>query len=487
MATAGCILIVDDELPNRELLEGMAETLGYASITADSGPEALARLEDNPDVLLLDLMMPGMDGFEVIRRVRESATANELPIIVVTALNERKDRLKAVEAGANDYITKPVERAELAVRVAAQLKIRRAQQLVEQQRDELRAAAETNAELYERERGHSRKLHLLTRIATETGLLAVDDLMQNAAEMLEKEFPFEKVSLVRCNDASTYAEDHPHSRASGQNERVLPITCNRRPGWLLSVRARDGQPIPDGDAVILELLANQLSRAIENAALYDELNRLFGTYVPAAVAQHVLEDASRSRPGGKRQVVSVLFADLRGFSAYAEDVAPETLFEVLNTYLSIASEAIVYHGGTLDKFMGDAVLALFNAPETQEDHALRAALAALLIREKTALFNTNQARPLRFSVGINTGAAAVGHIGTSSLLNYTAIGDVVNVARRLQETAEPGQILISAATCAMLPDGVRVDPMGNISVKGRSEAVETFRLTRTLTSSSALL
>lgn len=141
-----CILIVDDEQPNRELLEGLVESFGYDSLCAASGAEALELLSPAVDLVLLDVMMPDMDGFEVARRIRQGSVGSRLPIVMATALTEKADRLRAVEAGANDFITKPIDKTELQIRMSSQLKMKRAQDEVECQRAELQRR---NAEMEE--------------------------------------------------------------------------------------------------------------------------------------------------------------------------------------------------------------------------------------------------------------------------------------------------------------------------------------------------
>ncbi|HVF10212.1 MAG TPA: fused response regulator/phosphatase [Abditibacteriaceae bacterium] len=133
------ILIVDDEEFNRELLEGLVESFGHESQTAADGAEALARVTPETDLVLLDAMMPGMDGFEVARRIRADARVGQIPIVMVTALTSKEDRLLAVEAGANDFITKPIDRTELKVRMTSLLKMKEAQDAIKRSEAELRA------------------------------------------------------------------------------------------------------------------------------------------------------------------------------------------------------------------------------------------------------------------------------------------------------------------------------------------------------------
>ena len=146
------ILVVDDEEQNRDLLEAMLESLGYESELADGGSDALAKLNAGTDLVLLDIMMPRMDGFEVVRRIREHTEFGDIPVIMVTVLEGKMDRLKAVEAGANDFIAKPVDKLELRVRVASLLRMKEAQDAIKSHRAELEAEVERRtAELRESE------------------------------------------------------------------------------------------------------------------------------------------------------------------------------------------------------------------------------------------------------------------------------------------------------------------------------------------------
>jgi adenylate cyclase len=155
------------------------------------------------------------------------------------------------------------------------------------------------------------------------------------------------------------------------------------------------------------------------------------------------------------------------------------LIKVLNQYLALAVEAILAQEGTLDKFLGDAVMAIFNAPLLQTDHTLRAVHAALAMQQAITSYNMNAAQHerLSFGIGLHTGQAVVGNIGTVQQMNYTAIGDTVNVARRLQEQARGGQIILSQAAYEILKDWVMVEDLGNLTVKGRTASVHAYALT----------
>jgi class 3 adenylate cyclase len=220
----------------------------------------------------------------------------------------------------------------------------------------------------------------------------------------------------------------------------------------------------------------------ENARLQAQLDRanarireLLERYMPAELMAEFMESPEPPALGGKRQEITILYADIQGFTPLAESVPPDQLVEILNRYLQLAATAIQNHGGTLDKFMGDGVIGLFNAPALQEDHALRAVKAGLDI---IAAFQAaaTPAHRLSVGIGINTGDVIVGNIGTPQLMNYTAIGDAMNLAQRLEELATKDDILIGSRTCELLQNQVRVEALGPRQIRGRSEPIYPYRV-----------
>jgi adenylate cyclase len=173
-----------------------------------------------------------------------------------------------------------------------------------------------------------------------------------------------------------------------------------------------------------------------------------------------------------------MFADVRGFTSFSETKDPETLVTILNRYLAAAADAVLAQEGTIDKFLGDAVMAWFNAPIPQPDHTLRAVKAALGICD--AIQRLHRELPpefqLSFGVGIHFGEAVLGLVGTETRLEYTAIGDSVNTAKRIQENAGPRQILISAEAYAQVAGCVNAHLVEPIHAKGKSKPVEVYEL-----------
>ena len=182
---------------------------------------------------------------------------------------------------------------------------------------------------------------------------------------------------------------------------------------------------------------------------------------------------------GTVRPVSVLFADLEGFTTFSEQSPPEEVSAMLDTYLAVGIPAVRDQGGDVDKLIGDAIMAVFNLRGDQPDHAARAVRAALALQRATAgIANANPDWP-RFRVGVNTGAAHVGLVGTAGKRDYTALGDAVNLASRLEGRAAAGQVVIGRDTFRALPDGTEVEPLGGVQVKGKEAPVEAY-LVRTL-------
>jgi adenylate cyclase len=178
--------------------------------------------------------------------------------------------------------------------------------------------------------------------------------------------------------------------------------------------------------------------------------------------------------------VSVLFSDIRGFSTMAERLSARDIAEVVGRHLGAMAEVVTEHGGTIDKFQGDAVMAVFGAPEPLPDHAERALRCAIAMQRRQTELNaqgwgTDAVEFLAIGVGVNTGLVIAGAVGGGGRLEYTVIGDAVNIAQRLQSEAEGGEIVASASTIAAA-NGIANEPIGPRQVKGREEPVEVFRV-----------
>lgn len=206
--------------------------------------------------------------------------------------------------------------------------------------------------------------------------------------------------------------------------------------------------------------------------------RLFERMVSPAVIEQL--NPNSLQLGGKRADITVLFADIRGFTSYSENLAPEKLVSILNRYLAAMAEAVLAQEGTIDKFMGDAIMAWFNAPIPQADHTLRAVKAALALRESVEILYEKLPPDshLGFGVGIHYGEAVLGLIGTERRLEYTAISDSVNSAKRIQENSARNQILISREAYERVSGEVEARPHAHMAVKGKTQPIDVFEVLR---------
>lgn len=338
------ILVVDDNKQNLTILERALTAAKYEVLTAADGPTALSLVESaSPDLVLLDVMMPGMSGYEVCERIRANEATRLLPVVMLTALSEVTDRIRGIETGADDFLTKPVNREELLTRVRSLLRIK--------------------------------TLH--------------DELE----------------------------------------------TKNRL------------------------------------------LRTLFNRYVSEEVAGEIVADPGRHlKLGGEKREVTVLFGDLRGFTPLAERLDPQNVVDILNVYLTHVVDAVFEFGGTLDKFRGDGVMAFFGAPIRRDNDPANAVRCALAMQErlKDITFEKFPDLRLRMGIGINTGIVIVGNIGSERRMDYTVIGNEVNIAQRFESNAGPGQILITGSTYEHVKGAVQVRELGLLRVMGKQEGVMAY-------------
>lgn len=223
-----------------------------------------------------------------------------------------------------------------------------------------------------------------------------------------------------------------------------------------------------GVAIVLEDLTEK--------KLLEEQRRLFECMVSPAVIQQLY---SQELPlEGKRAQITTLFADIRGFTSFSERREPEQLLSVLNRYLGAATEAILAQEGTIDKFPGDALMVFFNAPIAQSDHTIRAMRAALGIQQavKSLQHSLPEESYLSFGIGIHFGEAVLGLVGTQRRMEYTAIGDSINTAKRIQENAIGGQILISADVYAQVAHLIQARPVNPVIAKGKRKPLQVYEL-----------
>jgi class 3 adenylate cyclase/CheY-like chemotaxis protein len=318
------LLVVDDNAENREMLSRRLRGHGFTIAVAESGPEALRLLEEIPfDLVLLDVVMPGMSGLDVLRDLRPRHAAADLPVIMATARDDSNDVVTALRLGANDYVTKPLDFPVVLARVATQLTLSRAKARI-----------------------------------------------------------------------STLARD-------------------------LEVRNR----------FIFET---------------------FGRYLSNEVVESLLQTPEGLKLGGETRKVTLLMSDLRGFTQLADRIPPDRVVRLLNNYLETMVDVLLSFQGTIDEFIGDAILAIFGAPVQREDDALRAVACAVEMQramERVNEFNRREGLPVvEMGIAIHTGEVVVGNIGSDKRAKYGVVGSPVNLTARIESYTVGGQILVSDRT-----------------------------------------
>jgi adenylate cyclase len=358
------VLVVDDQPANVKLLQQVLTMTGYDVITASTGPEALVKTaRDRPDIILLDVVMPTMSGYEVCRAIRADPATALLPIVMVTALDPLEERVKGIEAGADDFLPKPINQAELLARVRSLLRIRELHKQVEAQARQL---AEWNSKLEER-----------------------------------------------------------------VNEQL-----------------------------------SQLERLAR-------LKRFLSPRVAELIVAGEMDDPMATR----RREVTIMFVDMRGFTAFSETAAPEDVLGVLRQYHAEIGRLVNLHEGTIEHFSGDGVMLIFNDPNPLPDPALSAVRMALDLREAVGRLSQSWQKlgySINCGIGIAQGFATIGTIGFQGRQDYGVIGAVNNLAARLCGEAAAGQILISQRVWGRVEGRVDAQAIGELKLKGLHAPVPAF-------------
>jgi len=503
------VLLVDDEKLFFVLVKTLLSQIKQRTFSLDwvsTYEQALLEIHKRShDLYLLDYYLGKKSGLDLLNQLEDKI--QYAPFIMLTGTSDEEIDFAATEAGAADYIDKR--------QISAKTLERSTRYALERHR------------MLSQERARHLKLEALERLFA-TMTLDPIPLLMDACTLVGKVFDFKRVSAAIVHDAQDDFDLHfyydPEGRNAGlqsswtiskenqpvfshvvQERKLFSITAGQLMGMNLPFQVQAGtigyalpigtqektlailgmfrdaeKPLPPDDQMLLDLLGNQLGRALENAQLHQEINRLLNSYVPRAVVETLLENPAKAALGGERQMVTVMFSDLRDFSTFAEQTEPEALIQFMNICLNQAAEAIIAYGGTPTQFVGDQVMALFNAPKTQPNHILQAVKAALKITQAMDTFNLthNNAMKLNFGIGIHTGEAVVGNVGAADMQYYTAAGDTVHIAYRLQQTAQPGEILVTEQMVEHIQNAVHLEPVGLLTVKGRRSKVETYRVVR---------
>lgn len=358
------LLVVDDNEDNRYTLSLQLNAQGYHNIAiATNGHEALSVLHSKPfDLVLLDIMMPELNGYEVLERMRSSPELRNIPVIMISAIGELDSVVRCIELGAEDYLPKPFEPTLLRARVYASL---------------------------ERKRLH-------------------DQVVAQAAEL-----------------ASQAAE---------------LATWNK---------------------TLEQRVADQLGE-IERMG---KLRRFLSPQVADLIVASGMEKQLQSH----RREITALFCDLRGFTSFSETSDPEDVMMLLRDYHAAIGQIIIKYGATLEHFAGDGVMLIFNDPLPIDKPELQAVRMALEMRDAIGTLTEKWRRlgyDIGFGIGISDGFATLGTIGFEGRFDYAAVGTVSNIASRLCDEAKPGQILISPRVLMAVEDTMKVEPVGELTLKG---------------------
>jgi adenylate cyclase len=365
--TSARILIADDNPDNLDIFRTRLAAHKYEIITATDGKEALAAArEKQPDVILLDIMMPKMDGVEVCRHLKADPSLPFMPIIMVTAKTSSQDVVTSLEAGADEYLTKPVDHGALVARVNSMLRIKALTDTVQAQSAKL---AEWNAKLEE-------------RVSEQLGEL-------------------------------------------------------------------------------------------------ESLSRLKRFFSPQ-LAEAILTGGADNPLVSHRREVTVVFLDLRNFTAFAETSEPEEVMRVLREFHTEMGGLILEHGGTLERFTGDGMMIFFNDPVVVPDPAERALRMAVAMRERVneiSIVWRKHGYDLSLGIGIAQGYATIGAIGFEGRVDYGAVGAVTNLAARLCGEAKGGQILTNQKTLSKFEQLVEAELIGELSLKGFAKPISVYSVT----------
>ncbi|WP_264060209.1 adenylate/guanylate cyclase domain-containing protein [Mycobacterium montefiorense] len=328
------------------------------------------------------------------------------------------------------------------------------------------AVLKRGAEALGTERERVRKLGALIALGQESSVIQDEDaLLSRVMAAIADAFPDDRFRLGILRDGKLSFSDG----ATEDGALELPLMVKGQVAGV--IEAYRSGAFADADVALLRSFAMQSSIALENARLYHHLDGLFRSYMSPAVATALLADPDQAGLGGAIAEVTVLMADLHGFTPFAEATSPDQVVTMLNTYYGAVVPVILEAGGTVLQFVGDAVMAIWGAPARQADHALRAAGAALALHTVVEQAACGHVDWPRFRVGINTGPALVGNIGAEQMRSFTAIGDTMNLAARLQNLAKPGQVVVGPSTSTALGTTARVSRHGWVKVKGKRDPV----------------
>lgn len=267
----------------------------------------------------------------------------------------------------------------------------------------------------------------------------------------------------------------------------VPLRVNNRPiGSVYLDTTKEGTTFGEEELELFVSLASQFALAIDNVRLHDELvdearkRDNLGRFLSPAIVEKIISEESSLELGGRKQKVTTMFCDIRGSSMIAESATPQELVGLLNEHFTAMTEIIFAHQGTLDKYIGDEIMAVFGAPLGLSDDSLRAVRAAVAIQRRNAELNAQRAAEGRtlveVGIGIETGEVIAGYIGSPQRMEFTVVGDRVNIAKRFCDMAAAGKVVIGQETWSEIKEYVVTNPIGSVMLKGKAQPVEAHEV-----------
>jgi PAS domain S-box-containing protein len=481
------ILIVDDQINNLRLLSTMLSAQGYEVRKAVSGRLALNAAEmEPPDIILLDINMPEMNGYEVCSLLKASQRTQEIPVIFLSAFGEALDKVKAFEVGGADYITKPFQLEEVIIRVENQLTLQRQRrQLAEQNAQLKQEICDRERALRQREEAEqalakSRDFYLtlfeaFPTLIWQAGLDAKFNYFNQSwlnftGRSLEQEVGDGWVEGIYPNDRErcirTYLDAFKARQPFEREYRLCRYDGQYR--WVIDF----GRPFLDLNGNFAGYLGScyditDRKRAELKLRLAKKKSEgLLLNILPRSIAEKLREDQSAFAQ--QFDDATILFADIVGFTPLAAQMLPTKLVSLLNEIFCSFDQLAEKHDLEKIKTIGDAYMVAGGLPTPRPDHAEAIAEMALDMQQKIQQFEREDGTPFQLRIGINTGAVVAGVIGIKRF-GYDLWGDAVNVASRMESQGEPGKIQVTTDTYKRLKNKYVFEERGPLFVKGRGK------------------
>jgi adenylate cyclase len=511
---SGRILVVDDTPFNRRLLTRLLRKIGHEPLEAGDGRAALELLRDPyvapVDVVLLDIVMPEMDGYETLAALKADPALRHLPVIVISGVDELDSVVRCIEMGAADYLPKTVDPAILRARIDASLGQKRLRDLEREAADRQAATNDVLAIMsraaFDLQVVVDAVVNAATRLTSaDFGViyLAADDGYRVAAtaggspelDSWERAHPIPpprdthvgRIALIgetiHLDDVLADPEYAPSvgRQIGGYRSLVgVPIVREGAVAGVLALARNVVRPFGPADTALATGFAEQAGIGLGNARLLETIDRQraqLARFLSPQVAALVSSPDGEGMLAGHRREITAMFCDLRNFTTFSETAEPEEVLGFLRLYHATIGGLVVAHEGTLEHFAGDGIMVFFNDPGLQADHAARAVRLALDIREvfkEIAADWRRRGHVLEVGIGIATGYATMGRIGFEGRYDYGGVGNAIILASRLSGEAAPAQILISQRTHAAIDAAIDAEPAGDRQLKGFSRPMAVY-------------